>query len=148
MAAWFVTPAASAASVEDREQTAAEALAEEVWQYPDAVVVGNRAYHPDGWVFVAADSGTLSLSQCANGRFCVWERTNYRGSFRYRTVNGMTWPLAGTVNSLYNNRPNAARLTNSAGTASTCYGPRAQRGTVPAAYRSPRTVYLSTGTSC
>src|SRR5690242_10061102 len=64
--------------------------------------VGNRTFYADGTVEVEVEAGTLSLSQCESGQFCVWSQANYLGSFRYKTGTGAK-TLGGTVGSFWNN---------------------------------------------
>lgn len=62
--------------------SARQALAAEGKQNPGGLVVGNKVYHPDGTVFVAADSSAFTLSQCTSNKFCLWSMAYYQGSFR------------------------------------------------------------------
>lgn len=125
--------------------TAEQALALELLRDPVGVVVGNRILRPDGSVFVAVDAGTLSLSQCQSGQWCMWTETFYTGSFTYRTGSGVTHTLTGTVRSVWNNRGHAARLYSNTGASSTCYAAGARSSSLSSSYVSPAKVYLSSG---
>ena len=104
--------------------------------------------YADGSGFVAVDAGTLSLSECSSGRFCMWSSASYTGSFTYVTGTAVTKPLTQTVKSFWNNRAQAARLYDNAGTASTCYGAGVMKSAVAVSYQSPAKVFLSSGASC
>ncbi|MFT4009370.1 MAG: peptidase inhibitor family I36 protein [Nocardioidaceae bacterium] len=123
----------------------AELLALELERDPVGVVVGNEIYRPDGTVFVAVDAGTLSLSQCTSGRWCMWEQASYQGSFSYRTGSGVTYALSGTVHSVYNNRSNGARLFSNSGASSTCYDAGDKSASLAASYQSAEKVRLLAG---
>lgn len=118
-------------------------------EHPGGVVrSSNEVAYPDGSGFVASDAGTLSLGECASGRFCMWTSASYTGSFTYVTGTGLTKPLAQTVKSFWNNRSQAARLYDNAGTSSTCYGAGIKKSSLVVSYQSPAKVYLSSGASC
>ena len=127
------------------EETAAEAFARELARDPVGVVIGNEIHRPDGAVFVAVDAGTLSLSQCTSGRWCMWDETNYQGSFSYRTGSGGTYLLSGTVHSVFNNRGAAARLFSNTSATSTCYVAGAKSASVSASYYTAEKVRLLAG---
>ena len=127
------------------EETAAEAFARELARDPVGVVIGNEIHRPDGAVFVAVDAGTLSLSQCTSGRWCMWDETNYQGSFSYRTGSGVTYLLSGTVHSVFNNRGAAARLFSNTSATSTCYVAGAKSASVSASYYTAEKVRLLAG---
>lgn len=124
------------------EETAAEALARELERDPVGVVIGNEIHRPDGAVFVAVDAGTLSLSQCTSGRWCMWDETNYQGSFSYRTGSGVTYVLSGTIHSVFNNRGTAARLFSNTSATSTCYVAGAKSASLSASYYTAEKVRL------
>lgn len=109
--------------------------------------VGNRTFYSDGTVEVEIAAGTMSLSECRPGQFCVWSHANYQGSFRYRTRTGSK-TLGGTVGSFWNNRSTVARLYNNTGSSSTCYENGVRKATVSASYSSAETVSLSSSANC
>lgn len=115
---------------------------------PGGEVRGNEIHYDDGTVFVAIEEGVFSLGECGGGRFCGWQRENYAGSFRYTSGAGTTRTLSWNTKSYYNNRVAWARLYNSSGTGSLCFGSRQQRASVPSGYHSPSKVYLSATSSC
>lgn len=127
------------------QETAAEALAQELERDPEGVVVGNEIHRPDGTVFVAIDAGTESLSQCTSGRWCMWDETNYQGSFSYRTGSGVTYLLSGTLRSVFNNRGNAARLFSNTGATSYCYVAGEKSASLSASYYTAEKVRLLAG---
>lgn len=129
-------------------ETAAEALAAELARDPRGEVIGNAIVRPDDTVFVALDSDVYSLSECASGRFCVWARTNFTGSFQSKSGSGVTRNLSGTTKSAWNNRGKAARLYNNAGSAWTCYAPGDQDSSLPSSYQAAAKVYLASGGAC
>jgi len=117
--------------------------------HPGGVLrAGNEVVYPDGSGFVAGDIGTKSLGECASGRFCMWSSASYTGSFTYVTGSGVTKPLTQTVRSFWNNRSQAARLYDNAGTSSTCYGAGVKKSAVAVSYQSPAKVLLASGASC
>lgn len=95
-----------------------------------------------------ADAAGISLAECSSGRFCMWSSASYTGSFTYVTGTGATKTLTQTVKSFWNNRSQAVRLYDNAGTASTCYEPGVKKSSLAVAYQSPAKVYLSSGASC
>lgn len=109
---------------------------------------GNEVSYPDGSGFVAGDVGTMSLSECSSGRFCMWSSTSYTGSFTYVSGTAVTKPLTQTVKSFWNNRSQAARLYDNAGSSSTCYGAGVMKSSLVVSYQSPAKVYLSAGSTC
>lgn len=109
--------------------------------------VGDRTYYADGTVEVAVAAGTLSLSQCETGQFCVWSQANYLGSFRYRTGTGSK-VLGGTVGSLWNNRSTVARLYNNDSSSSVCLEDGVKKPSITASYSAAETVSLSSSASC
>lgn len=115
---------------------------------PGTKAVGNRVYYPDGTVFVAVTAGTLSISQCSAGQFCIWTQANYSGSFTYKTGSGVTRTISGTVGSFWNNRSTAARLYSNTGASSTCYENGVQESSVSSSYNSASKVYLSASANC
>lgn len=114
---------------------------------PGGIVVGNEIHYGDGLTFVAVEAGTLSLSQCASGRFCGWAQSNYSGSF-YSTSGTGVKTLSWTARSYANKRSSVSHLYNSAGSASTCFAPGQGRATIGSTYYSPSKVNLSSATSC
>jgi hypothetical protein len=114
---------------------------------PGGSLEGTEVVYPDGSGFVAVAESVSSLSQCADGRFCMWGSTNFTGSFTYVSGSGLK-PLTATVKSFYNDRSYVARLSNNAGTASTCYGPGATVASVAATSQSPAQVRLGVRTTC
>ena len=78
----------------------------------------------------------------------MWSSANYSGSFTYVSGSGTTKILTAIVKSFWNNRSQAARLYNNAGTSSMCYSAGAQVASVAAAYQTPAKVYLSSGPTC
>lgn len=110
--------------------------------------MANRVYFPDGTVFVAVPAGTLSISQCSSGQFCIWTQANYQGSFTYKTGSGVTRAISGTVGSFWNNRSTVARLYSNTGSSSTCYENGVQKASVTSSYNSASQVYLSASASC
>lgn len=129
-------------------ETAAEALAAEIARDPRGEVIGNTIVRRDGTVFVAVDSDVYSLSQCTSGRFCLWARTNFTGSFQSKSGSGVTRNLSGTTKSAWNNRGKAARLYNNTESASTCYAPGDQDSSLSSSYQAASKVYLASGSSC
>lgn len=118
-------------------------------KHPGGTLVGDdEVVCPDGSGFIALEVGTLSLSSCASGRFCMWSGTSYSGSLTYVTGSGVTHSLGTTVHSVWNNRTQAARLYNAAGTGSTCYAAGAMNSALASAYQHPLKVYLSSGKAC
>lgn len=117
--------------------------------HPGGVVVTeNHVRYVDGSGFVGVEVGSFSLSQCSASKLCMWSSANYTGSFTYVSGSGTTKTLTTTVRSFWNNRPQAARLYNNAGTSSTCYAPGGKVASVAVAYQTPAKVYLSSGVSC
>jgi hypothetical protein len=143
----IAAPVSAAVGVREAREvtTAQEALERELARDPEGVVIGNRIHRPDGIVFVAVDAGTLSLSQCTSGRWCMWDETNYQGSFSYRTGSGVTYALSGTVHSVFNNRGNAARLFSNTGATSSCYLAGEKSGSLTASYYTAEKVKLLAG---
>lgn len=134
---------------EGQERTPALIAAAYLEDHPDGILVSpTHVIHPDGSGFVAEGPGTLSLSQCASGRFCTWSSSNYTGSFSYVTGSGVTRSLPGIVKSVWNNRARAALLFNNSGGASTCYAPGGKKALLAVAYQNPAKVVLSSGTGC
>lgn len=117
--------------------------------HPGGVITsGNEVEYPDGSGFVASDTGTLSVSECSSGRFCMWSSTSYTGSFTYVSGTAVTRPLTQTVKSFWNNRSQAARLYDNAGTSSTCHGAGTMKSSLAVSYQSPAKVHLSAGSTC
>ncbi|WP_244930714.1 peptidase inhibitor family I36 protein [Nocardioides sp. W7] len=136
---------ASATPTEPGDATAEEALEQELERDPRGRVQGNEIHRPDGTVFVAADAGTLSLSQCLSGRWCMWDETNYQGSFSYRTGSAVTYAISGTVHSVFNNRANAARLFSNTAAANSCYVAGRKSASLSASYYTAKKVRLLAG---
>lgn len=111
------------------------------------LVSSTEISYADGSGFVSVEVGTMSLSECASGRFCMWASTSYTGSFTYVTGTG-TKTIDKTVKSIWNNRSQGARLYSTTGSASTCYAPGAKASALATTYQKPTKVYLSTGTAC
>lgn len=112
-----------------------------------SLTIGNRTYLEDGTVEVEVPSGTLSLSQCESGWFCVWSQPSYTGSFRYKTGTGSK-TLGGTVGSFWNNRPAIARLYTNTASTSTCYENGVKKASVSASYSSADQVTLGSSLDC
>ncbi len=110
--------------------------------------VEDEARVSEGWTFVSVEAGTDSLSQCDTGQFCIWSSTGYTGSFIYKTGQGVTRAIDGSVGSFYNNRARAARLYSDRGGSSICYRAEEMRASVSASYNSAEKVYLSASTTC
>jgi hypothetical protein len=116
----------------------------------DPVVVaetGNRTFYSDGTVAVEVPAGTMSLTECESGQFCVWSQANYIGSFRYKTGTGSK-TLGGTVGSFWNNRTTIARLYNNTSSTSTCYENGVKKASVSASYAAAEKVTLGSSASC
>jgi hypothetical protein len=137
---------ADAASAKSAEAVMAQNYLKD---HPGGVLTSsNEVAYPDGSGFVASDVGTMSLSECSSGRFCMWSSTSYTGSFTYVSGTAVTKPLTQTVKSFWNNRSQAARLYDNAGTSSTCYGAGVMKSSLVVSYQSPAKVYLSAGSTC
>ncbi|MFT4081758.1 MAG: peptidase inhibitor family I36 protein [Nocardioides sp.] len=143
-----VQSSAAATSVAPNDTPGAIAL-DYLSEHPGGTLTAeDSVVYPDGTTFVAVPAGTLSLSQCSTGRFCMWGSTNYSGSFVYKNGDGSTLTISSNVYSLWNNRSHAARLYNNGSTASMCLAARAKKPTLAAAYHQPDKVHLSTTSSC
>ena len=142
--------AGQAAASSTPEPTPEAAIAQDYLNdHPGGVIVAdNEVVYPDGSGFVASDASTMSLSECSSGRFCMWASASYTGSFTYVTGTAVTKPLTQTVKSFWNNRSQAARLYDNAGTSSTCYGAGVMKSALAVSYQSPAKVFLSSGASC
>lgn len=123
-------------------------IATQLAEHPGGAVSGNRVTYSDGSGFVAVPFGTLSMSQCASGEFCVWSSTSYSGSFTYVTGDGVTRTLGNQLGSLWNNRSRAARLYTNSGASSTCYAPGAKAASVSSSYTAAQKVFLASATAC
>ena len=144
-------PSASAtgAAVLAESDNPSPAALEFLRKHPGGALVGhNEVADADGTGFVAIEVGTMSVSQCGSGRFCTWSSPSYTGSFTYTTGTNVTRTLGRSVKSFWNNRSQAARLYNNAGSASTCYAAGTKKSSLAVAYQTPAKVYLSAGTAC
>ena len=145
----FSVPAAAEAQAAPAGDSSAEAATQYLANHPGGRLVGDdEVAYPDGSGFVAVPAGTLSLSQCSSGEFCMWTSASYTGSFTYVTGDGVTRTLSGTVKSFWNDRSPAAALYNDAGPSSTCYSAGTMKSSLSTSYQSPAKVYLSAGSSC
>ncbi len=134
---------------EGSDESGAELARQFLDAHPGGVLVSeNHVALPDGSGFVGVQAGSFALSQCTASKFCMWSSANYSGSFTYVSGSGTTKTLTATVKSFWNNRSQAARLYNNAGTSSMCYSAGAQVASVAAAYQTPAKVYLSSGPTC
>ena len=145
------TPTLVAPTAPSAEEELAAQLAR---QLPDAKVVGNKIVYAGGAaVFIAIDAGVLSFSSCPSDRLCIWDQSNFQGSFWSLGTAGTVVAVPayfGQVGSLWNNRSGRTLMFPSVAAAFPiyCYGAGVWYTTVTGPRASLRGAFLSPYPTC